>query len=217
MLLEVRHDRAEKRSSSASPKLRLGVVPASTRSHGGEAQYSAAIMEALLCRGLPAGIESITVLTEGTSSPENGTFPGWQTVSLFPPQHPRRLLPVLRNVFGVRAVSWVGRQLRRSPAGSILFPVRERPEIGAWYRKHGFDFVFWTSSEPLAFECGMPFVIHSPRAANSARSVSNQGSGLLGSMHPATGGSAGPSARLPRSKIEGSLLDADPGSLLHAD
>jgi glycosyltransferase involved in cell wall biosynthesis len=37
--------------------------------------------------------------------------------------------------------------------------VRERSEIGLWYRKHGFDFVFWTAPAPLAFECGMPFIM----------------------------------------------------------
>ena len=141
-----------------APPLHLGVVPANTGSHGGLAQYSAAITE-VLTSGRPAGIWSITILCEGSRIQENGAVPQWSTVSLFPPRHPRRILPVLRALIGVQAVSWVGRQLRRGHVGSIFSSVRERPEIGLWYRKHGIDLVFWTAPTPLAFECGMPFVM----------------------------------------------------------
>jgi glycosyltransferase involved in cell wall biosynthesis len=142
-----------------APLLHLGIVPANTGFHGGVAQYSAAIMEALTSGGLPPGIGSITILREGSRIPGNGADPQWPTISLLPPGHPRRFLPALRALLGVQAVSWVGRQLRRSHAGSILFPVRERSEFGLWFRKHGLDFVFWTAPDPLAFECGMPFVM----------------------------------------------------------
>jgi hypothetical protein len=142
-----------------APLLHLGIVPANTGSHGGVAQYSATIMEALTSGGLPAGIGSITILHEDSPIPGNGAVPQWPTVSLFPPRHPRQFLPAVRALLGVQAVSWVGHQLRRGPIGSILFPARERSEIGLWYRKHGFDLVFWTVPGPLAFECGMPFVM----------------------------------------------------------
>jgi glycosyltransferase involved in cell wall biosynthesis len=40
-----------------------------------------------------------------------------------------------------------------------MFPARERPEIGLWYRRQGIELVFWTVPNPLAFECGSPFVM----------------------------------------------------------
>ena len=139
--------------------LHLGLVPANTGPHGGLAQYSAATMEALTSGGLPPGIGSITILCEGSLTPQNGVVPPWPTVSLFPPRHPRRFLPTLRALLGVQAVAWVGRRLRRGYVGTILFPAREQSEIGLWYRKNGLDFIFWTAPGPLAFECGMPFVM----------------------------------------------------------
>jgi glycosyltransferase involved in cell wall biosynthesis len=141
------------------PLLCLGIVPANAGSHGGVAQYSAAIMEALTSGELPGGIGSIKILRDGRGNSQNGADQEWPTISLFPPWHPRRYLPALRALLGLRTVSCVGRGLRQSHAGSILFPVRERPEIGRWYRRQGCDFLFWPAPGPLAFECGMPFIM----------------------------------------------------------
>lgn len=142
-----------------APLLHLGIVPANTGPHGGLAQYSAAVMEALMTGGYPAGVGSITILREGGRLPETEASPPWPILPLFPPQHPRRFLPALRALIGVKAVAWVGRQLRRGHTGSILSPVRERPEIGLWYRKRGLELVFWTAPDSLALECGVPFVM----------------------------------------------------------
>src|SRR5262245_6802363 len=101
-----------------NPLRRLGIVPGNMSSHGGLGQYSAAIMDAVTFGGLPAGIGSIAILSEGGKIRINGDAQ-WPIVSLSPPWHPRRYLPTLRALIGANAVARVGRQLRESQAAFV--------------------------------------------------------------------------------------------------
>lgn len=141
------------------PLLRLGVVPADGRCQGGIMQYSAAVMEALVPGGGRRTVDDVTIIRERREIRRNGITRPWPVVARWPPRHPRRLVPLLRTLLGVKAVSWVGDQLRRNRATAISLPPRDRPEIGLWYRRHGIEFIFWTVPNPLAFECGVPFVM----------------------------------------------------------
>lgn len=138
--------------------MRLGVVAADPRSFGGSAQYSAAAIDALSSGGLPAGIEQMILLRSEVHTGRGGDGQ-WHTCALFPPGNPRRYLPGLRRLLGERSVAWFGRALKRSVATGLDFAVHERAEIGRWYRKNGVDLIFWGTPNPLAFECGLPFVM----------------------------------------------------------
>jgi glycosyltransferase involved in cell wall biosynthesis len=134
--------------------VRVALVPEYAGSHGGVAQYSAAIFHALEA-GLPAGVESIMTLRDGAMPREERA--GWPVLPLYPPSHPRRFLPLVKTLLGASAVAWAGRRLRAHRATSM--ELRNRPEIGRWFREQGIDLLFWTAPNPLAIECGVPFVM----------------------------------------------------------
>ena len=145
----------------AIPHERVGALLASNPHHGGGHQYAVTVLGSLArLAARPEGPDVRLLVT--AKADEDAAV-----AALFPPARPFGHPPApARGPLNALAHRVVGegrvRQAIQRVRGRLRAPdpdvVRWRPAEGAWLDREGLDWTFHTTSDPIAFEAGRPYV-----------------------------------------------------------
>jgi glycosyltransferase involved in cell wall biosynthesis len=138
----------------------IGIVPSQDRRQGGVFQYGTLVLRALAQQPFSPKAHRISVIGTPAAHQNVAQYaaPDWQRVALHPFLSNRRAAGVIRAVIGEAATGKLANWVRRKEARRAHDGLVTQPAVGKMYRQHGVKFIFWTYSNALAFECGVPFI-----------------------------------------------------------
>jgi glycosyltransferase involved in cell wall biosynthesis len=144
--------------------MRIGIRPALERSWGGIYQHTLSTLHAFeAMRG-----DEFVLLVDDPQVPEVQPLVkrGWTLVPAFPPERKLPAIDLIGRALGEgrrlrQAVRRASGRLARGPAppGFDVTTIRRRPDLAAWWARHGIEMVFYATPSPLAFEVGIPHII----------------------------------------------------------
>ena len=140
--------------------MEIGIVPSRDPRQGGVFQYGVLVLRALAQQPFARQAHRLSLIGPAAAlrNVAQHTLPAWQRVGLYPVFSSRRAAGIMRALAGEAATGKLANWVRRQEAGGARDGLVTQPGVGHMYRQHGVKFIFWTYSNGLAFECGVPFI-----------------------------------------------------------